>query len=330
MEGFRLNQPETLHSLRVDLTQRQDGAVARGQLVAAGLSDNDIEVLIRRRVLAGAARGVYVVCGSVPPWSRRVWVATLRYAPAAATGRTCLALAGLVPPPETAEVVVAAGRRIGGEAGIRVRRSRAFDDVAMLGRHPPQVRLEHAVLEVAATLKDETSLVALITDAVRSRRTTPARLAAELAARPRFPARGLVASLLEDAGAGVQSVLEQRYRREVEIAHGLPQGRRQVRDDVAGRTIYRDVDYLGGLLVVELDGRLGHEASRDRWADAERDLVTLARGGRTLRVTFGQVLEPCRLAALVADALVSLGWRGTPVPCSQDCSFELGSWRVSG
>jgi very-short-patch-repair endonuclease len=82
------------------------------------------------------------------------------------------------------------------------------------------------------------------------------------------------------------------------------------------------VEYLAGLLVVELDGRLGHELSRDRWADAARDARTLVQGGRTLRLTWGQVLEPCRAAHLVAQLLTSLGWRDAPRPCSAAC--EVG------
>ena len=328
----RCHMPRELSAPVRALLHRQDGVVSRRQLLSLGLGDNDIEVLLRRRELEAAARGVYRWRGASSSWSATVWAAVLRYAPAAASGRTCLALHDLAPPPSLVEVVVAAGRRVSGEPGIRVQRSRLFGEVALLDHHPPRVRLEHATLEVAATISDERRLVALVTDVVRSRRTTSSRLAEELARRSRMPHRRLLAALLADAGAGVQSVLEQRYRTDVERAHGLPPGRRQAPGLIGDRSVYRDVEYLGGRLVIELDGRIGHEQSSDRWRDAERDLATVLQGGTTLRATYGQVLEPCRLAALVAHLLRALGWRGTPSHCGPTCTVAdvAGSWRVPG
>lgn len=297
---------------------RQDGMVARAQLLEAGLSDNDVEVLLRGPTLHPAARGVYCTSSGEPTWRQRVWLGTLRYAPAVASGKTCLALGGLVPPPATVEVAVDASRRVGGEAGVVVRRSRSFRRHAVLDAHPPRMRLEPAVLDVLAGL-DETRQIALLGDVLRSRRTTGERLRDELATRARFPGRDRVAALLDDAAGGAQSVLEHRYLRDVERAHGLPRACRQVRAELEGKSIYRDAVYLDGRLVIELDGRQGHEDSRDRWADAERDLNTLVGGGCTVRLTYGQVVDPCRTAALVARVLAELGWTGKPSPCSVRC-----------
>lgn len=302
----------------------QDGIIAREQLHELGLDDNDVEVLLRSPDLHRAARGVYRTFTGEPAWRQRVWIATLRFAPAVAAGRTCLALAGLAPPPPTIEVAVDACRRVGGESGVLVRRSRAFAQHALMDAHPPRMRLEPAVLDVLGSL-DETNQVALLGDVLRSRRTTVERLRDELDSRARFRGRDLVAALLDEAGGGVQSVLEHRYLRDVERAHGLPRADRQVRADIPGHAIYRDAVYLGGRLVVELDGRHGHETSRDRWADAGRDLHILAAGGCTLRITYGQVLEPCRTAALVARVLTELGWVGRPSPCGARCAVSAAA-----
>lgn len=65
--------------------------------------------------------------------------------------------------------------------------------------------------------------------------------------------------VLEDVATGVYSVLEHRYLTRVERPHGLPTARRQ-RVVRAGRgPAYRDVEYPTIGLVVELDGRLGHD-----------------------------------------------------------------------
>lgn len=297
----------------------QNGVISRKQALAAGLDDNDIEKQLRHHLWTPLHRGVYVAHNSDPTWIQRVWAATLRHDPAAAGGRTALALHGLAPEQVPVHVSIDAARRVAPEHGVVVRRARAFADNALLGHHPPRMRLEHAALEVASSLPRESDVVGLLCDAVGSRRTTPQRLLDQLDGSARVSRRDFMRGVLDDATHGVHSVLENRYVHDVERRHRLPKAERQVRRVVDGLATYDDMSYLGGLLVVELDGRLGHEAARDRWADAQRDLVTLTRGGRTLRLTWGQVLEPCRTAALVRDLLRALGWRGTPRSCGADC-----------
>ncbi len=53
-------------------------------------------------------------------------------------------------------------------------------------------------------------------------------------------------------------MLEYRYLRDVERAHGLPRSRHQVRVVIAGQAAYRDAYYDEYQLAVELDGRLAH------------------------------------------------------------------------
>lgn len=56
-------------------------------------------------------------------------------------------------------------------------------------------------------------------------------------------------------GRGAESVMEVSYVKRVEEPHGLPRGELQVRDGV----LRRDVEYEEWNVVVEVDGRLGHE-----------------------------------------------------------------------
>ena len=89
--------------------------------------------------------------------------------------------------------------------------------------------------------------------------------------------------------------------------------------------IYRDADYLGGRLVVELDGRLWHSSSRDRWRDLDRDIESAESGSVTVRIGWGQVLDPCRLADSLARLLRALGWAGRLRACGAGCRARLSA-----
>ena len=81
--------------------------------------------------------------------------------------------------------------------------------------------------------------------------------------------------------------------------------------------------------VVELDGRIGHEGVEDGWADLDRDLASAVAGDLTLRAGWKQVLDECRLAAIVAQVLVRRGWPGPPRPCRPDCAVASVDWSGS-
>jgi hypothetical protein len=183
---------------------------------------------------------------------------------------------------------------------------------------PPRVRLETAALMAASRESSGDRAVALLGDLLQQRRTTSARLRTALADLSRLPRHRLLAEVLDDVSTGA---LERRYLRDVERAHRLPRGRRQHRVTAHGRRQQRDVDYPSYGVDVELDGRLGHELWRDRWADLDRDLRSLREGTITLRAGWGQVLQPCRLADGVAAVLAARGWDGRPIGCGPDCAL---------
>ena len=122
--------------------------------------------------------------------------------------------------------------------------------------------------------------------------------------------------------AGTRSVLEQRYLRDVERAHGLPAGERQLREDTASGTVRRDIRYAPQRTLVELDGAFGHRDAVDKWADLERDLDAAVEDHLTLRPGWAQVLEPCRLAGAVSTILRHRGWTGRPRACDKHCSLN--------
>lgn len=308
-----------LSSAVLALLSKQDGVVSRSQLLEHGLDDNAIEVLVRRRVLTPVARGIYRRTDSEVSWNQQVWTACLRYSPAVADPLTTLALAGIVDRPKRVGVVVEHRRRVSGEKRIRITRMREFHRRSKPDLHPPQLRLDAAAILAASDRKDEQAVVTLLADVTHSRRTTAARLLKELARTPRVRGRAIIEAVLGDLADGLCSNLERMYVDRVERPHGLPAGERQVRGRVDGKVVYRDTTYLGGLLVVELDGRVGHDTSDERWADAERDLDTILSGGRTLRLVWQQVLDSCRAARVVSALLVACGWTGQAIPCGPTC-----------
>lgn len=310
-----------------DLLATQAGVVARRQVLAAGGSDSDIARLLRRRELSRVLEGVYADHTGPLTADQRAWSAVLFYWPAALCHRSALGHDGLTGRRtlrDTIHVAVDQSRRVSRTPGIRVHRITGLDRLVLANLSPPRVRIEHAVLQVASDAPTERAAVAVLADVCRTRRTTPGRLADQLATLPNLRHRRVLHAILADVATGAHSVLERMYLARVERAHGLPAARRQRRVHSARGPAYRDVEYLDHALIVELDGRLGHEEALDRWADLDRDIASAAGDGLTLRIGFGQVLEPCRVADALARVLAARGWTGTPTSCGSQCSMTGG------
>src|SRR5260370_40391009 len=97
--------------------------------------------------------------------------------------------------------------------------------------------------------------------------------------------RGELGAALQAVWDGAHSILEYRYLRDVERAHGLPQARRQVRASQRGSTVYRDVLYEKSRVAIEPDRQASHPAEQ-RWRDIHRDNVAAGAGIVTLRYTW--------------------------------------------
>ena len=312
------------------LMHAQDGVVARFQVLACGLDDCFIRCRVRQREWAPLHRGVYVDHTGPPTWRQRAWGAVLHYWPAGLADESALIAHGLRPedPPGSPDdnrlihVVVDQTRRVAKTTGVRLRRVVDMDGLLNPNLSPPRLRIEEALVAVAAKQRREAGAIACLADGCQSRRTTPNRVAEVLRRHSRLKHRRLLLEVLEDVAAGAYSVLEHRYLTRVERPHGLPTARRQRRVRPGRSAAYRDVEYPTIGLVVELDGRLGHELALDRWDDFDRDIASLVAGDTTVRAGWGQVLEPCRLALGVARIMQALGWRGTPHPCRPGCPVE--------
>ena len=320
------------------LLRKQSGVVSRRQVLEHGGTDDDIERLLRRRVWAKAHRGVYVDHTGPLTWDQRAWAAVLCHHPAVLAGRSAMRAHRMRVSPaiasdrEPIEIAVPHDRRVTPAPGIRVRRVKDLETISQLHTRPPRMRLEQAVLLVSSSTAAEDAAVAVLADACQEGRTTAARLASALDGLPRLRHRRLLTALLADVADGANSVLERRYLVRVEQAHRLPRGARQRRATRSdGRATYRDVEYAAQRTVVELDGRLAHDRAEARWADLDRDLESAAAGDVTLRAGWGQLLEPCRLAAVIGRVLMSRGWSGRPLACGAGCPVaDSGGLPASG
>ena len=148
--------------------------------------------------------------------------------------------------------------------------------------------------------------------------TTQTRLRAAMDRRARLRWRRELAELLTEDAAGLHSILERRYDRDVERTHGLPAGSRQAhvrRDD---RSEYRDRQYDAYRVAVELDGQLAHPDDT-RWKDIRRDNAAAADGIITLR--YGWVDVTCKPWVVAAEVALVLAGRGCTAarPCSANC-----------
>ena len=156
-------------------------------------------------------------------------------------------------------------------------------------------------------------VVGLVTNAVQKGHTNPDRLRRLLDTRPRQRHRALILGMLDEVAAGVESYLEMLYLRTVERPHRLPKGHRQQSDP--DLPYERDVTYDEFALIVELDGRIGHEGEA-RFRDMNRDNRHALRDKLTLRFGYYDISgRPCPVAFQVYLALEKHGYRDPFVRC---------------
>ena len=288
------------------LMAAQSGVVTLRQAIAHGLSDTSVRRLVRQERWERVAPGVFRAVGATG-WLTKAWAGLLAAGDDAVIGGLAAGhLAGLWPTPPERITVWTGGRQ------IRVVDPWDFRRGLRVGRgKPSRVAPEVAVAEACADVP-RGEAISLLFSAMGSRRLPVDRLRAELERRRTQRHRGILLEALGEWDDGVESVLESRYERDVERRHGLPTALRQ---RSLSRGTRSDAVYEDGGVIVELDGRLGHEGA-GRFRDAERDNRHTLRGFATLRFGWSDVTQqPCRVARLVGETLRSRGWGGTPHRC---------------
>jgi hypothetical protein len=213
---------------------------------------------------------------------------------------------------ERLRIIVPAGRNVFAPDGVSLVRSRSADIRTDDTAWPHRTTVEHTILDLAneGTLD---SAVGRLARAFQQGRTTQRMVLQALATRPRQRHRALLLEVLADLEDGAESPAELRWIRDVEKAHGLPAGTRQQPTGGGGR---RDNAYEEFGLVVEVDGRLGHEGWDGRRRDGRRDRKAAASGRLTVRVFWDELVhDPCELAVEIGGLLRARGWSGAPTSC---------------
>lgn len=303
-----------------EIAHWQAGAISRQQLLEAGVNAKMIKRRAERGRWQQLYRGIYAVFTGPPGRDTRLWAAVLRAGEGAVLSHfTAAELNGLLDAPaETIFVTVPATRRITAP-GLIVRTSLRVAEARHPSREPPRTTVEETVLDLVELGDRFDDACAWITRACGRRLTTEEKLRAAMAMRKKMRWRAGLDDVLAAAGDGIHSVLEYRYLRDVERAHGLPRSRHQARVVIDGKVAYRDAYYEEYRLAVELDGRLAHP-DEERWRDTHRDVVAGTRGVQTARYGWRDVYgHPCETARLQAEILRERGWRGIPKPCSPRC-----------
>ena len=307
------------------LAQSQHGVVSRVQALRAGLSPGMISFRIRSGRWQQLHAGVYAAFTGSPDRGAWLWAAFLSAGPGAALSHeTAAELQGLVDKPvNPIHVTVPHGRHILAVKGVRLHRSDRVVDAIQSGFRLPRTRVEETVLDLTQVARSFDDVCGWVTRAIARELTDETSLQVAMKKRPRLRWRADLHEVLEAATTGDHSVLEFRYHRDVERAHGLPEPDRQVPfTEQDGRRGRRDRVYQEYGVVVELDGRLAHP-EENRWKDKARDNAAAAARQQSLRYDWAAVTQrPCATAAEVAEVLRNHGWQGRQKPCSPGCPVQ--------
>ncbi|MCU0300192.1 MAG: type IV toxin-antitoxin system AbiEi family antitoxin domain-containing protein [Candidatus Nanopelagicales bacterium] len=305
----------------------QAGAVTSQQARRLGITRDGLSRLVSAGRWRRLHRGVLFVGHGDPGLDAQMWGAHLALGPRSVIGgRTAGRAWGFVEEPQGDEPIAmmlpdGSSRRA---RGVVVRRVPEPAVLVHPARVPPILTVEHAVIECFQQTDDPMAAAGLVMRACRQRLTTPDRVLAAAAQRPRLRGRGLLLTLCADAADGVTSPLEAEYRNRVERAHGLPVGSRQDAVSSGRKRRYRDVRYRDWGVLVELDGRLGHETESEVFRDQDRDNRATLTGEATLRYGWLAVMGAACSTALQVEALLRLrGWTGAARPCGQTCAVRF-------
>jgi hypothetical protein len=276
--------------------------------------------------------GIYATFTGTPGRGAQLWAAVLSAGPGAVLSHeTAAELVKLTDKrAELIHVTVPRQRHVAAVSGISLHRSGRAVEATQRDSNPPRTNVEETLLDLTQTAASFDDVFGWITRAFARELTDEPRLRTAMRQRPKLRWRADLHELIAAAASGDHSVLEYRYERDVERAHGLPEPVRQAPfTGPDGRRGRRDRLYRDYGVVVELDGRLAHPAE-DQWRDKARDNAAAVDWQQTLRYGWEDVRRhPCATALQVARVLRVHGWDGWPRPCSPGCPVERALARTS-
>jgi hypothetical protein len=294
------------------MAEKQRGLVVRAQLLACGLTQHEIDWLVREQHWQQLQRGVYLTGSKPPDWHQRVLAAILAAGgDARASGWTAARIRQFDGAEKHAVIEITVSILRGPKPkGVIVRRSRRIrpEDRQCVDGIP--------VSSVNATLLEYAWLVPpilterAVEDAIRRGQTT----------------EGALRRFLGGCGKGVPGVTKLRNvldgrpdgrpaRTGFEVivldilrSAGLPLPTRRPLVDVGnGRKFELDLAYPHEHVDIEPKGRRWHSTARQRRQDAEREHVLRAQGWAIIDVWWEQAMDtPEQIVADVRAALRSV------------------------
>lgn len=316
-----MEDPEAWQRLRHD----QHNVVSLEQILAHGMSLDAVRANLAARRWIPMFRGVFaLVTGEPTPEMWRQAALLFIRGPAVLSHASAAAVLGLPGGSDAlpVHVTVPYGSSARGCEGIEVHRSRAFAHIALANSVPPVTTKSHTLIDLAVDAPSAREGMRVLTAGATRAHVPGERIVEALEVRrPRRYRTALLAAarlLIE----GVESVLEAWYAQDVELAHGLPPGVRQVARVVEGRSRAEDLEYAMplGVLTVRLDGWRTHANRRTARVDRARDNAAELEGRARLTFGYEEVKDtPCTVAQIVAARLRQLGWTEDLARCTQ-CS----------
>jgi very-short-patch-repair endonuclease len=277
-------QDVTVEEVLARIARRQHGVVARAQLLAAGVSSDEIKWRLRKGALIRVHPGVYRVGHCAPSREATYMAAVLACGEGAvlsgtAAGHVWGLLKGDAPPPE---VTAPKQRSI---KGVRNRRARSLQPEATTWRGIPITTVPRTLVDLASVLPLQ-DLARACHEAGVLHGTTPRQVEQVLENRPNAPgAKNLRRVLHGDVHVTLSNLERMFLERLTEANLPLP----ITNKPAGGRRV--DCRWPEHRLTVELDSYRFHN-SRHAWeGDRRREREAHARGDDFRRYTHDDVFE---------------------------------------
>jgi len=313
------------HQQALDNAGQQAGVISRSQLLFLGWSDEMVRSQVKAKRWQRLFPGVYLTNNGEPTMPSWWWAAHLSGGPRSAiAGAAALQVWGIEKPalPVTIEIPHSQRKKpLAGCSDTLVTQRRGFDrPTRQKAGLPPTVALPFAVIDVCDTLVEHHAIADVVTQACRTHLASPEKIRRALEAYAKLGNRNVITAVLDEVEGGAESVLELDAVTDVLRAHGLPEGRGQVRDHIRGANVRYDRVLEEWGVVLEFDGQIGHSGYSGRRRDHHRDNEIAAKGGVCMRFGWSAVHEwPCESAAQIAAVLWQRGWTDSPTPCGPKC-----------
>jgi very-short-patch-repair endonuclease len=291
------HQKATVEEVLGRIARKQHGVVARKQLLAAGVSKEEIRRRMQKGMLLAVHRGVYRVGHRAPSVEARYLAAVLACGQEAVlSGQAAGWLWGLVkgtaPPPE---VTAPMRRKV---RGVPTRHARRGATEATTRHGIPITTVPRTLVDLSSLLQLE-DLARACHEAGVLHRTTPRQVEAILANRPNTPGAKQLRKVMHGDVHVTQSALERKALERFDEA-GFP---RPVTNKPAG-TKRVDCRWPRHNLTVELDSYRFHNSRRAWEQDRRREREAYARGDQFRRYTHDDVFEdPEPMLAELRDLL---------------------------